>query len=104
MLLQRLKLGFGDPVTREIAEPVFTKTSRCFHIWKVSNIESSKGTNYKRRGILNRPISGANSFCQIQPSLGGNGCGKALPSLIQFLRHPMAGLRGTGAEGKHCQL
>lgn len=26
---------------------------------KVSNIESSKGTNYKRRGILNRPISGA---------------------------------------------
>lgn len=34
MLLQRLKLGFGDPVTREIAEPVFTKTSRCFHIWR----------------------------------------------------------------------
>ena len=59
MLLQRLKLGFGDPVTREIAEPVFTKTSRCFHIWNVSNIESSKGTNYKRRGSLNRPISGA---------------------------------------------
>lgn len=59
MLLQRLKLGFGDPVTREIAEPVFTKTSRCFHIWKVSNIESSKDTNYQRRRILNHPIPGA---------------------------------------------